>query len=293
MKSPTRSLSFRLQTVGAAIILAALFSAEPGRAASDEQATQCLDAYESGQRSRKVGALREAKASFALCSSEACPRALHVDCSRWLDEVEQAIPTGVFHVTGEGGRELDSVEVAIDGGSKQELDGRAITFDPGEHTVVFSRSGYESHEQRFTFSEGDKLARHDVSLVPSAPASTRPTPVAEPKATPQRASLLPAWVGASVGVVGAAGFAWLGSTARRDDNALDGCSPRCSTARVDDVKREYLLANVSLGVGAAGFLAAGAWLLFRPNESPAKDTGRASPRVEVRIGAVTSLTCRF
>lgn len=277
-------------------LASALATGRTALAAEESDKAQCLSAYESGQRARKAGQLQAAKASFGFCGSNACPGVMHADCGRWLAEVEVEIPTAVFRVAG-GGVELDGASIAIDGGAPRALDGRAIELDPGEHSIVFTRPGYQALERSFGFSVGDKLVQRRVELLPLASPSPGPSDPAAPATSSARlavpeptssSSLVPAWLGAGVGTLGVAGLVYFGTSARKDESALDACAPSCSKARVAEVRREYLLANVSLGVGAAGFLGAAAWLLFRPQ---AADPERE--RISLRIGPVTTLNGRF
>lgn len=274
--------------------LASAMSIRPAQAAPAEQSEQCLSAYAAGQRARNAGELLEARASFSLCASSACPDALHPDCGRWLDEVEASLPTVVFRVVTPQGAELDGVSFSIDGAAPQLLDGRSVAIDPGEHALIFRRSGYREREQRFTFTEGEKLSRRSVTLEPLGSTSSAETSSVRIDSSPvalRRASLVPTWIGLGAGVAGAAGFAYFGSTGRTADRALDDCSPNCSAARVSRVKRDYLFANVSLGVGAAGLVTAAVWLLLRPESPPPGDGGHSALLLE--LGPVTSITRRF
>jgi hypothetical protein len=274
--------------------LASAMSIRPVQAAPAEQSEQCLSAYAAGQRARNAGKLLEARASFSLCASNVCPEALHPDCGRWLDEVDASLPTVVLRVVTPQGAELDGVSFSLDGAAPQLLDGRSVPIDPGEHALIFRRSGYHEREQRFTFTEGEKLSRRSVTLEPLGSASSAETSSVRIDASPvapRRASLVPTWIGLGAGVAGAAGFAYFASTGRNADRALDDCSPNCSAARVSRVKRDYLFANVSLGVGAAGLVTAAVWLLLRPESPPPSDGGHSALVLE--LGPVTSITRRF
>jgi hypothetical protein len=216
-----------------------------------------------------------------------------------LDETEAAIPTSVFRVSTSAGARLDSVGIRIDRGAEQELDGQAIAFDPGEHTIVFSRVGYRELERRFTFSEHEKLTQNEVLLEPLSPPQASPMsgpPVARTTgaaADEPRVGLLPSWIAAGIGGAGFVSFAYFGSAARAGDRALDGCSPRCDVERVERVKRDYLVANVSAGVGAAGLFAAAAWLIFRPRATPPSARAGAEEALALQLGPVSTLTGRF
>jgi hypothetical protein len=276
-------------------------SAARARAETESSKAQCLDAYAQGQRDRKAGALGRAKEAFAFCGSSACPGALHPDCVRWLGEVEAAQPEVTFEISSPAGDEIDGVSIAIDGGARQTLEGRELTFDPGEHVVLVERSGYHPEERRFAISEGKKLTLTLVLDPLSEATSSRAVSARESSEPPgmdeggeeRRATLLPTFVGVGVGVVGAAGFAYFGLRARDGDRALGDCAPGCSERDVDRVKRDYLFANVSLGVGAAGLLGAGAWAIFRPREPAGTSAPMARKTLELRLGPICSVTGHF
>jgi hypothetical protein len=259
--------------------------AEP-RPVGADSAEQCLSAYSEGQRARKGGEFRKARDLLAQCGGPSCPTALHGDCQRWLSEVESATPRAVFRVLSAKGDEIPDVQLAIDDGPREALDGRAIEFDPGEHWLEFRAVGYQSLRRKQAFVEGEKLASHTVQLKPlptsgattsqpaseaSLPEPTQATSSPAPEAS-RSGTNLPVWLGVGVAAVGGAGFAYFGLAARRDEKALASCSPNCTSARVADVEQEYLLANVSLGVGVAGLLGAAAWLVFDGGEASSDET---------------------
>jgi hypothetical protein len=93
----------------------------------------------------------------------------------------------------------------------------------------------------------------------------------------------------AIGVVGTAGFVYFGVRAKSGETDLEGCSPDCSQAHVDDVKSDYLWSNVSLGVGLAGLVGAGLWLLLDEPSAGAATT----PRQGVQLGRTVSWVTRF
>ena len=60
------------------------------------------------------------------------------------------------------------------------------------------------------------------------------------------------------------------SLARVDDNDLDRCEPYCTEGTVDNVRREYLLTNLSIGLAVAGITTAAVLVLVqgRPANPP-------------------------
>lgn len=290
----------RLAGTARPVAFAALFASIAGTclwvtptfAAPDGVKAQCLEAYAEGQRARKRGAFSEAHEALTFCGGASCPQALHADCLRWLDEVEAATPTSVFRVVDATGRQLQGVRVSVNGGAKQRLNGRALTLDPGKHALVFEREGYRSLKRSFTFSEGEKLVVREVQLERTQDAATAVgtnSPSFPAEGSP---SLTPAWVSAGVSAAGFAGFAYFALSARSDDRALEQCIPNCSVPRVDEVERQYLWANISLGVGVAGLLGAAAWVLFSPGQSDNQGETTAAD-LRVYLGPTTRIVGRF
>ncbi len=286
---------------GTAVALVTCLATTTAAAEPEDTKAQCLNAYEEGQRAQRRGALSEAQEAFTYCGGASCPEALHADCQRWLEEVEAATPTSVFRVRAPSGKALQGVEVRIDDGPTRKLDGRALAFDPGEHSLSFELEGYQPYREVFTFSEGEKLVVREVRLqllaskTSDGQVTTSTLSEAEPLSAIDQNSqgtLVPAWVGLGVGALGAAGFAYFGYSARADDRALNECSPNCAQTRVDEVRDQYLAANVSLGVGVAGLLGAAAWLLFGSSDAEASVASTASD-FELRVGPMTSLVRRF
>lgn len=283
--------------LGWLVLAAAALLSAPAVARAEDNKAECLNAYEQGQRSRKQGGLLSAKQAFLFCSSDGCPEAMHADCQGWLKEVDAAIPKIVFQARSEDGAALTGVTVTIDLGQPRNLDAQPIELDPGEHVFVFSLAGYRELRERVMLPRGDSPVRQvELEQLPVAPSSTparRATAARRPRLDAPteagRSTMWPAWVAAGVGATGAVGFTYFGLTARSEDRALDVCSPACSLERTEAVRRDYLLANVSLGIGAAGLLAAGAWVLFAPEETSAKP--RAA--LDVQLGPVTWVRHRF
>jgi hypothetical protein len=81
---------------------------------------------------------------------------------------------------------------------------------------------------------------------------------------------------------------------RQDNRLLAQCSPDCPDASVAHLRKLYLAADVSLGVGIVSLIAA-TWAAA--SAGPAKETGnRAAYLMEVtpgRSGAVATVSGRF
>jgi hypothetical protein len=207
---------------------------------------------------KRAGHLLEAQEKLVYCASSECPELMHRDCEAWLAEVEASIATVVFQVKDPSGATSMPAQVALDGGQPVSLDGRALSLDPGKHQVTFSARGMRTLSKVYVFAEGDKLRHETVVLQPAARPGAPAVTTRHDERDGQRerpagfAMTLPMVLAGTVALAGAAGFAYFGLTARAEDRALGRCAPECTRDRVTDVKRDYLLANLSLGVGATG-----------------------------------------
>lgn len=275
--------------------LLALGLSYTGLAGATDSTDQCLQAYESGQRLRHAGDLVGAGEQLLICGGPACPVRMQGDCQRWLDAVERATPAVVFRVRGAKGGLLANVVVSIDGAPARRLDGRALLMNPGEHLLVFEHEGYEPLQTPVFVTEGEKLEPREVALQPRfADAQAGALPGRGEPSAPPGPELAPSspWplVLGGAGLVGAAGSVFFGVRAESGEADLEQCTPHCSQARVDDVKRDYLYSNVSLGVGLAGLTAAGLWL-WLGGDTDGATSGRARHGLEV--GTTTRWVSRF
>ena len=244
----------RPRLLAAAVILAA--SSGPSTGAADDAGApapsheQCAEAYEKAQRLRKDYELRAAHEQLLTCANPACPGFVKQDCARWLGEVEASTPTVVVLARGADGQAMEDVHVTMDGQPLTDhLDGRAIPVDPGAHVVHYEAGG-KVVDERVIVAEGAK--NQQIVAQFGAPATTTPE-----TAAPGQSRRVPTatWVLGGVAVVGAISFATFAAMGR----SVQGCAPSCSRSQVDDLRRDYLIADVSW---ITGLVAAGAALVF-------------------------------
>lgn len=260
------------------------------RATAD--AAACSAAYESGQRLLTGARLLDAASQFRYCGSPACPAIMHSECLRFLDRVETATPSIVVRIRPDVSV---PVRVVLDDDSERPLDGRAITLDPGHHELYLRASGYALRQERFLVAEGEKLKMLELRLEPlpktepSAGASEAASSAA-PSQSPTP-SVVPWVVTAAIASVGAAGFVHWGLRGRSGETALERCSPDCPGSQVADVKRDYLLSNVSLAVGVGGLVAMGVWYVVHPKGTTRRAT--TLPVVTMRAGETVSVAASF
>ena len=100
-------------------------------------------------------------------------------------------------------------------------------------------------------------------------ASEVPTAKARTTAMPAPGIPVLSYVFGGVGLAGVAGYFVLNTWGRKDNDALGSCSAAgqlCQTSDIDHIRKLYLAANISGGIGLAA-LATSAWLYIRSSSS--------------------------
>jgi hypothetical protein len=224
----------------------------------------CVDASDQGQTSRDQGKLIDARARFAACVSDACPHVVRVDCAKWLADVDDRMPTILVRAKDRRGLDILDLRVTVDG-APIAVDGRFVPIDPGVHTFRFEHEGSVPMEQRLLVREREKnrvldVTLEDVRRLPDMPVYADPPPA--------RPFPVAAAIAAGVSLVGVAGFAYFGATAKSDlDHLRNTCEPSCAQSDVDSARTKWIVANVSIGVAvvAAGVAV---WLFLTRPEAP-------------------------
>ena len=225
----------RAPLFGLLLLVPAVAHAEPKMA--------CLEEAERAQRTRMDGKLGAARSDLLACSNAACPMVVRRDCERWLDEVEEAMPSIVIEARDEGGESITDVAVSIDGiRIADRLDGRSIFVDRGAHRLSVARPGYASLEQAFEVREREKRRRIDFTFgarsAPEEGKGMRPTTIAG-------ISFL------SLGGIGLVLGTALGASAFSSPCARGGM---CTMSERDSADRAATVANVSFIVGAVALV---------------------------------------
>jgi hypothetical protein len=221
---------------------------------------QCFDAYEQGQRLRKDGHLRAAREKLVACGAEACPAFVRQDCAKWLGDVEASTPTIVVLARRPDGNAVEDARATIDGEPLAErLDGRAVPVDPGPHDLRCEAGG-TSTQSHIVVAEGAKNQAFYLTLGAPAP----PAAPAEPAPARRRVPTA-SWVLGGVAVAGAISFTAFAIAGR----STQSCAPDCTRPQVDDLRRDYAVADASwitglLAAGVAIYIAVAA-----PSPAPA------------------------
>ena len=313
----------RVRSIAGAASLLFGLSALPVQAESVKQ--QCAGAFEDGQRFRIAGDLQRAILQFESCRVSSCPAAAQRECSRLSEVAQSAIPTIHFELTFGAGLPRRPVMLSIDDGEPAAYDGEVLRVNPGKHRFAFECQGCAAVTRKIEFVEQD-AKRKEVALNPSgdnddatkteavspvqakpanglpagassATASSSKSAVATPapleasnEGGPPLVDIVIFGSTAALATAGAIGFVSFSLEARSGERALAECTPDCSDTRIDQVKRNYWLANVSLGTG---LLALGGATIWWFSSRPSSETAGSSGQWSVELGPINKLTRTF
>lgn len=251
----------------------------------------CVEAAEAGQRLRKQGQLVEARDRLLVCANPDCPDVVSQDCTGWLGEVQRSLSSVSVKAHTARGEPLSDVAVFLDGAELPERAPTAmIDVDPGDHVLRCERAGFKPTELHTRLSEGERGREIECRLVPVAqqsPEDARARVDADlfkgpPEPLTNRGGTVPwvVWPLGALGAVGVAGFASFGIAGQEQEKSLrsgpSACAPSCTPGETSAVRREFLIGNVSLGVGLAALAAAALVALLHPHSPPAKPAARSS-----------------
>lgn len=259
----------------------------PASASAAHTRDACLDSAVVAQRLLKARKLHEAHASLVTCASEECPRVVRRDCAQWLAEAEAAQPTVVLAVRDAKDHDVTDARVTIDDQPMPDaLGGRAIPLDPGMHALKIEREGTSAVTEKVVVREAEKARSiviklplrpgEDWATVPSASSTSSTSSTAAQDEV--RAPVSPVtYVLAGIGVVGLGTFAVMGLQGLSTRNSM--CSDgTCPSSAFDQVRTQYIVADIGLGIGAVS-LALAAWTFFtRGHVSAETRTASSRPR---------------
>ncbi|MGC4069480.1 MAG: hypothetical protein QM784_33470 [Polyangiaceae bacterium] len=231
----------------------------------------CITAHATGQREARAGHLRLATQLFTTCGSDdSCPSQLRQECAEFLRQVEQTMPTVIFVVTGEKNEDISAVKVfSTDDLIVDGLDGRAIRIDPGKHRLRFLLPSGEVLSSDVLIREGEKnrliqmrvaepvepgevAEKPEAKPEPPPPVAPPPQPVPPPAAPEPRTIPVAFWIASGVAVAGLATGTTFALMGKSEKSTLSDCAPYCKADKrgtYDDLKRDYLIADVGFAVG--------------------------------------------
>jgi hypothetical protein len=264
-------MSVKRSVSGSIILIVTSLAASAHSADKREDArAACVAAADRGQVARDQGKLSAARVEFTDCSRSACPSVVAKQCTEWLGEVNQDMPTLTFRALDDSGKETLDVTVYVDSVERKgSLDSVPLEVDPGVHTFRFVHAGSADVLQQVIVRPKEKGRVIDAKF--SAAPVEKPQEHHHPFRFP--------WTATASFVIGAASFIGMGvlaGTAAHDANALrETCAPTCVQADVDWINTRILLANVALGVGI-GFMGLFTLSLVIGNVGSSDDAPKAS-----------------
>jgi len=275
-------------------LLGATFPSPDARA-EPTPADQCISAAEQSQPLRRDGKLTEARERLLVCSRTECPSFVRTDCTKWLADVEAAMPSIVLGAVNASGGDLSDVRVSVDGVEiAQQLDGKEIDIDPGLHTVRFEHPGSAPVEQRVVVREAQRRRVVSVAFPDEAARPAVPAPPSPDHPSRGRSLVVPlVLVGGGALALGGATALWLSGLADRSTLA-SGCAPThsCSQSAVDSARGKLIAGDITGGLGlVAAAVGAGVLVFGRPDT--ASSGGAAVGVRPVAGGAVVGVLLRF
>ena len=144
---------FSIGVCGAVIVL----TASPARSErlGDEKA--CVSAFKKAREHEQSGKLQDAKDNLMSCAQAPCSAFLRQQCSSKYNQLESDTPSVVLIVTDAAGAPRADVQVRMDGEMfAPQLDGRALTVDPGMHEFAFSADGNLFATQKVMIVQGQR-----------------------------------------------------------------------------------------------------------------------------------------
>jgi hypothetical protein len=186
--------------------------------------------------------------AVACAEAEDCDAQTLQACRQLLGALRRQIPSLVFSIRDELGHETDQVSLYVDGELRtQALPSTPFELDPGAHELRAELRGGRSQGLRVVLAPGEQLRRIDLSFEPK----TSKKPIAAPTGTPR-------WLTISLGslaLVSAGSFAYFAIDGQAREKDLERhCAPACAEGPVRDMRRAFLVADISwiVGVLAAG-----------------------------------------
>jgi hypothetical protein len=236
-------------------------------AAQADRKNECLVAYADAQEQRMRGELLAARDQLLICSEDACPRPIQHDCAEWLRDVERDLSSVVFAVIDEAGHDLPAANVLInvlinDKPLANLAEGRAQLLNPGSYEYSVEAPGYLRGEGTLVMRQSEKNRIVRVTLErPGQPLADAAAAESALRVRESDSGLhvpTASIVLGATALVGVAGFAYFGLRGQAKRADADSCTMSCGPL-IDSGKRDYIVADISLGVAVA---AAGSAIVF-------------------------------
>ena len=244
---------------------------------------QCVESHRQAQQAQNEEKLVRARELARACTALSCPGLIVSDCERWLNDIEQRVPSVVFEVRLDGKPNL-SANVMADGKRVEDWTrGESLRLDPGEHQFRFELSALPPIVETLLLAEGMRYRIVSAEFrSDTPPTTTAATPAKQLPAASPPTSLAPSAGRApvmvypllGVGALGVGSFTLFGLLGKSKQNNLENtCKPNCTDSELKPMKTSYLVGDISLGAGAASLIAAGILYIGRPEKAPSASVG--------------------
>jgi hypothetical protein len=214
-----------------------------------QSGSTCDGQLREAQELQYAGKLLLARPLAVACAeATTCDDQSRQTCRQLLAALRRQIPSLVFSIRDEAGYETDQVSLYVDGELRtQALPPTPFELDAGAHTLRAELRSGRSQTLRVVLVAGEQLRRIDLSF--ERKAARKPA---------MAATGTPRWLTVSLGslaLVSAGSFAYFAVDGHSRANDLQKqCAPACTEGPVRDMRRAFLVADISWIVGA---LAAG------------------------------------
>jgi hypothetical protein len=250
-------MSRRLLSLFGAVVFASALApaarAEPEQSApvSADAVASCAARHDQARLLRLNEQWLDARAAMTSCAEAACPIAIRSDCSAWLEEVAQILPTllVVIERDDDGSR---PVRLELDGkAGGTPVDTGPLEMLPGKHSLRFTLEGYAPVERAVELAKGEKnrVVRVRFAREPRVAAAPPPAP---PRQAPELSRPIPlATYLAAAGTIAAftTSGILLASALSSRDAALESCAPVCRDGEREAVDQRLLAADLAAGAG--------------------------------------------
>lgn len=186
------------------------------RAEADDREQWCSNAHVHAQVLKRdtPDKLLERRAELRKCSERKCPASIADACTKWMAEVENAIPSIYVDVRNDSGMAVKGVMATIDGTGFRPDDG-ALELNPGEHRLVIEVDGFRPERRQILVRQG-KGVRVVLPLTPDRESTPRAGGEdAGSRRWPLYASVTGAALGATLTTIGLIGWNVDSGDARR------------------------------------------------------------------------------
>ncbi len=260
---------------------------------------QCVESHHEAQQSQNEDKLVRARELARTCTSLVCPGLIISDCARWLNDLDQRIPSVVFEVRVDGEPNLTALVIADGKRVEDWTRGESLRLDPGEHQFRFELAEHPPIIQNLLLAEGmryrivsvDFKTVNQPSPLPAKPAPAVPaSPLTPLPASSERPVPVVVYPLLGLGAVGVGSFALFGLIGNsKRSNLESSCKPNCTDGALGPMRTSYLIGDISLGVGAASLITAGVLYFGRPEKPVATTVGFAA----LHGGAGAFVTYKF